>query len=69
MATALARWAAVRSSMGAMYGTLEGSEVDHDLFKHPFAGKFDLVQGTTFMRWHVRHHAAQVVRTLRALGH
>lgn len=58
-------WDEVRSRMAAAYTALPPEVATHGLFKHPTAGRFDTVQGLTFMRDHVRHHRAQILRTIR----
>ncbi len=65
---AVARWEAVRTAMRDAYATLPPGLEHHALFKHPLAGRMDLVQGLRFMRRHVRHHRGQVQRTLRAVA-
>jgi uncharacterized damage-inducible protein DinB len=58
-------WDQVRSRMAAAYAALPPEVAIHGLFKHPSAGRFDPVQGLAFMRGHVRHHRAQILRTIR----
>lgn len=58
-------WDQVRSRMAVAYAALPPEVATHGLFKHPKAGRFDPVQGMAFMRDHVRHHRAQVLRTIR----
>jgi uncharacterized damage-inducible protein DinB len=62
---ALRSWDEVRTRMAATYAALPPALASHGLFKHPSAGRFDTVQGLAFMRDHVRHHRAQVLRTIR----
>ena len=59
------RWSAVRERMREAYTTIDTSFIGHDLYKHPMAGRFNLIQGVRFMRRHVQHHKAQIHRTLR----
>jgi hypothetical protein len=66
-AEACARWQAVRERMQDTFATIPEELIGHGLIKHPSAGKFDLVQGLRFVRWHVRHHVPQITRTLRSL--
>lgn len=58
-------WNEVRSRMAATYAALPPEAATHGLFKHPTTGRFDTVQGMAFMRDHVRHHRAQILRTIR----
>jgi len=60
-------WDRVRQRMAALYATLPSELVAHGLYKHPAAGKLDVLQGLVFMADHVRHHREQVLRTIRQL--
>ncbi len=66
-AEACQRWQDVRERMQHCFATIPEELIGHGLIKHPSAGKFDLVQGQRFVRWHVRHHGPQIRRTLRLL--
>ena len=66
-ADARAQWDAVRSDMRHVLDGIPEKYVGHGLFKHPSAGKFDLVQGLRFMTYHVRHHHGQIQRILGRL--
>jgi uncharacterized damage-inducible protein DinB len=66
--TALARWEAVRMDMRDTYAQLPPGVEYNALFKHPVAGRMDLVQGLRFMRSHVQHHRAQIERALKTVG-
>lgn len=63
-AEARAQWNAVREGLGTEYQRIDEKLIAHDLFKHPFAGKLNLVQSTEFMRQHMLRHIGQVERTL-----
>ena len=65
---AMERWTAVRNMMRTTYDSIPEKEVGHDLFKHPMAGKFDLIQSVKFMHDHMRHHEKQIERTLRSVA-
>lgn len=67
-AIARERWDTVRARMRSTYEELPEAFIGHDLFKHPFMGRFNLVQAVGFMRRHVRRHRAQIERTLASLG-
>lgn len=67
-AEAKAQWNAVREALGAEYAAINPALIAHDLFKHPFAGKLNLVQSTEFMRQHMVRHIGQIDRTLKAVG-
>lgn len=62
------RWDTVRTRMRSTYEELPEALIGHDLFKHPFMGRFNLVQAVGFMRRHMRRHQAQIQRTLASLG-
>jgi len=64
MAEAKMRWDAVREHMHRAFETIPEKLIGHGLFKHPAAGKFDLVQGLRFIGMHVHHHRTQIDRTL-----
>ena len=67
-AVARARWCAAREELIRAYTSLPDGFLTHDLFKHPFMGRFDVVQAVRFIRRHARRHRGQVARTLAALG-
>ena len=62
------RWAAVRKAMHDVYSSLPDEHVGHDLYKHPLAGKLDLVQGTRFIHAHCKRHMDQIDRILKRIG-
>jgi uncharacterized damage-inducible protein DinB len=68
MAEAQIRWDTIRERMHHTFETIPEKLIGHGLFKHPSAGKFDLVQGLRFIGMHVHHHRAQIDRTLRKVG-
>lgn len=63
-AEACQRWEAIRARMADTFRSIPEELIGHGLIKHPTAGKFDLVQGLRFVHWHVKHHKAQVHRTV-----
>lgn len=65
-ATAVARWDAARAALRKAYEALPEERLGQALFKHPFAGRLDLMRGLHTMRIHVRRHAGQVERILTA---
>ena len=67
-AVARARWCAAREELIRAYTSLPDGFLTHDLFKHPFMGRFNVVQAVRFIRRHARRHCGQVDRTLAALG-
>lgn len=65
---ALQQWNEVRSELRKEYENLEEDWVMHDLFKHPAAGKFDLIRAVKFMRVHARRHIGQIHRTVKQVS-
>jgi uncharacterized damage-inducible protein DinB len=63
-AEARSEWDRVRQRMAASYTALPEELVGHGLYKHPAAGKLNVLQGLAFMGDHVRHHRKQVLRTI-----
>lgn len=62
---ALNQWNEVRKELRSDYENLDESWIDHDLFKHPSAGKFDLIRAIKFMRTHADRHIGQIRRTVK----
>jgi uncharacterized damage-inducible protein DinB len=62
------QWDAVRASLREAYETLDPALVSHDLFKHPFAGKMNLLQSMRFMHQHMTRHIGQIDRTVKVVG-
>jgi len=65
-AVARARWDLIRQRMRTAYAEIPEALIAHDLFKHPFMGRFNLLQAMRFMRRHMRRHAGQIRRVLHA---
>lgn len=65
---ARAQWDAVREALRKEYEAIDPALITHDLFKHPFAGKLNLLQSVSFMHHHMTRHFSQVDRTLEVLG-
>ena len=63
-AMARSRWDDARARMRIAYTEIPEALIGHDLFKHPFMGRFDLVQAVRFMRRHMHRHAGQIRRAL-----
>ena len=63
-AEARMEWDRVRQRMAANYTALPEELVGHGLYKHPAAGKLNVLQGLAFMGDHVRHHRRQVLQTI-----
>jgi len=67
-AEARAQWDEVRAALRKEYETIDPALIDHDLFKHPFAGKLNLLQSMSFMHHHMTRHIGQIDRTLTAVA-
>lgn len=65
---AINEWNSVRSEMNAAYHGLSDDFCTKELFKHPFAGKMNVVQGLKFMRQHMNRHIGQIERTLKQVN-
>ena len=61
------RWAAVRGEMRRTYTELDEAVIDHELFKHPMVGRFELLLGIHFMHTHMTRHLGQIERTVIAV--
>jgi hypothetical protein len=68
-AEAVLQWDNVRAALRKEYAKIDPKLIGNDLFKHPFAGKLNLEQSTSFMHHHMSRHIGQIGRTLKALGH
>lgn len=67
-AEAVDNWATIRKALRKEYGTIEEDIIDHELFKHPAAGKLSILQSVKFMRGHVQRHKGQIERTIKQVG-
>ncbi|MFT5918725.1 MAG: hypothetical protein ACI9FU_000525 [Granulosicoccus sp.] len=61
------QWDEVRAELRTDYENLDEEWIMHDLFKHPSAGKFDLIRAVKFMRVHADRHIGQIHRTIKSL--
>ncbi|MGB0915974.1 MAG: DinB family protein [Flavobacteriales bacterium] len=60
-------WGQIRSNLKKEYESIDESIIDHELFKHPAAGKLSIMQSVRFMRQHVQRHVGQIERVLKAV--
>lgn len=67
-AEAKSQWDNVRNELRTEYAAIDPKLIGHDLFKHPFAGKLNLLQSTSFMHHHMTRHIGQIDRTLEAVS-
>ncbi|MBL4587066.1 MAG: DinB family protein [Flavobacteriales bacterium] len=65
---ALNNWNEVRIAMRSAYEKMDEGIIGNELFKHPFAGKMNVIQGVKFMRQHMKHHTKQIHSTLKRVG-
>lgn len=65
---ALHEWNTVRQGMHDTYQGLSDDFCGKELFKHPFAGKMNVVQGLKFMRQHMNRHIGQMERILKQVS-
>lgn len=61
---AVGRWNDVREDLKNDYSSVEEGIIGHELFKHPAAGKMNMLQGAEFMRHHMNRHIKQIKRTI-----
>jgi hypothetical protein len=58
------RWNLSRRDLKNFLETVQDRNLHKLIFKHPVAGRFDVVQCLTFMREHFHHHLPQINRLL-----
>lgn len=67
-AEAVAEWNSIRENMKSAYEKLDDDFCGRELFKHPMAGKMNIVQGLKFMRQHMNRHIGQIERILKQVA-
>lgn len=67
-AEAIEEWNEVRNALRTAYETVDENLIDHGLFKHPAAGKLNLLQAVSFMHKHMTRHFGQMERILKAVA-
>lgn len=55
-------WTEVRNALRELLEQFPEQHLDSEIFKHPVAGKFTVVQALDFMQTHFNHHLKQVER-------
>jgi uncharacterized damage-inducible protein DinB len=58
------QWGASRSELRTFLETIDEQNVRKLIFKHPIAGRFNAMQGVTFLHEHMLHHLPQIKRLL-----
>ncbi|MCG3166647.1 MAG: hypothetical protein POELPBGB_02427 [Bacteroidia bacterium] len=64
---AKAAWNEVRNNLRELLETFPEEYLDSEIFKHPLAGKFTIVQALGFMQTHFNHHLGQFRRINKAV--
>ena len=59
-----ARWNVSRADLKNFLETIEEKNLHNLIFKHPVAGRLDIMQCLIFMREHFQHHLPQIKRLL-----
>jgi len=57
-------WSATRRDLEVFLDSIAEENVNKLIYKHPVAGRFDVVQCLMFMREHYLHHLPQIKRLL-----
>jgi len=60
----IARWNLSRQELKNFLETIHDRNLHKLIYKHPIAGRFDVVQSLTFLREHFHHHLPQIERLL-----
>ncbi|MEO7987914.1 MAG: DinB family protein [Chryseolinea sp.] len=58
------QWDEVRTDLKIFLEKIEDKNIRKKIYKHPFAGRLDVVQAVTFYREHIIHHSPQIKRLL-----
>ncbi len=64
-AKAVEDWTEIRNTLRSEYEQVDEELIDHELFKHPAAGKLSIYQSVKFMRQHLQRHKGQIERTIK----
>jgi hypothetical protein len=58
------RWSHSRIELNHFLDSISDKDLHKLIYKHPVAGRFDVIQCLTFMREHYHHHLPQIKRLL-----
>ncbi|HEY5919711.1 MAG TPA: hypothetical protein VIU13_19965, partial [Chryseolinea sp.] len=58
------RWTLIRMELRQFLDTIEATNMRKLIYKHPVAGRFNVIQCLMFMREHYHHHLPQIKRLL-----
>jgi uncharacterized damage-inducible protein DinB len=62
--SAAEKWSGTRKELKNFLETIEDRDLLKLIYKHPVAGRLNVVQALTFMHDHFRHHLPQIYRLL-----
>jgi hypothetical protein len=57
-------WEHVRNDLKQFIGTLDDDQFRKKIYKHPYAGRLNVIQAISFLREHANHHLPQIKRLL-----
>lgn len=60
--TLVAQWAELRKGWEHLLGSIDEGYIKRQVFKHPIAGRLDLLQTLAFIENHIHHHVHQIRR-------
>jgi hypothetical protein len=58
-------WTYSRNELKSFLEKFDSDSVRRQVYKHPFAGKLNILQGIDFMREHIIHHLPQIRSRIR----
>jgi DinB superfamily len=58
------QWDQARTDLRIFLEKIEAKNIRKKIYKHPVAGRLDVVQAVTFYREHIIHHSPQIKRLL-----
>lgn len=61
----ISRWEELRSAWFSLLSTLDEAYIHRQVFRHPIAGRLDLVQTLAFVENHIHHHVHQIRRIVQ----
>ena len=67
-AEASQKWKSIRQDLLMEYQSMDDELVSHELFKHPAAGKMNVLQSVEFMRKHMNRHIKQMKSTVKVVS-
>lgn len=62
------RWTGIRQEMAAELEKINDAQVNKELFKHPIAGRMNIISALGFMTAHVSRHRTQVRKSLEKMA-